>query len=202
MAGSGYTSGMDRLWTPWRYSYVSGGRIGRKGVPDELAGWPEDQDLDCVMCNLAASVQWAIGTGMPREEAERAALIVETGKNCFVCLNRYPYSSGHVMVVPYAHLQSFAALPAETATELTFTAQRVETGLRSIYHPDGLNLGLNLGEAAGAGVAEHLHLHVLPRWKGDTNFMTTVADTRILPEELPVTWEKLRKTLTNVQPVE
>ena len=187
---------MDRLWTPWRYSYISGEKRGRKGVPEELEGWPEDQDRDCVFCNMVAAVEWAVSAGMPRDEAEGAALIVESGHNCFLCLNRYPYSSGHVMVVPYLHMQSLAELPEEAAFEMMSTSRRAERALRQVYRPDGLNLGMNLGEAGGAGVAEHIHMHALPRWSGDTNFMSTVAGTRILPEELPVTWKKLRDAIT------
>ena len=100
------------------------------------------------------------------------------------------------MIVPYAHLSSLADLSADAASELIHTAQRVERSLREVYNPGGLNLGCNLGEAAGAGIADHLHLHILPRWSGDTNFMTTVAESRVLPESLGVTWERLRPLLT------
>ncbi len=191
---------MDRLWTPWRYAYISGtGSERRKGVPEELSGWPADRDTGCVFCNMIAAVRWAVSAGMSLEEAERAALILEQGESCFVCLNRYPYSSGHVLVVPYAHVASLAVLPAPVAADLMTDTRRMEAALRAAYRPDGLNMGLNLGEAAGAGVAEHLHLHCLPRWSGDTNFMTVLAETRILPEELGSTWERLRAALTSVQ---
>jgi len=99
------------------------------------------------------------------------------------------------MVVPYTRLDSLAKLPTPAATEMMALAQRMETALREVYRPDGVNLGMNLGEAAGAGVAEHLHLHILPRWFGDSNFMTATAETRVLPEPLPVTWERLRVAL-------
>ena len=192
---------MERLWTPWRLDYVSGEkRVERKGVPEELSAWPTEQDKQCVFCNMTAAVRWAVDTGMAVEEAERAALIVEQGAFCFVCLNRYPYATGHVMIVPYLHVASLAKLPDATVTEMAKLAQRIETVIREAYHPDGLNLGMNMGEAAGAGVAEHLHLHELPRWNGDTNFMTVTADTRILPELLEVTWLKLRKEITAMQP--
>ncbi len=102
-------------------------------------------------------------------------------------LNAFPYSSGHVMILPYLHTDSLAKLPVETAEEIMRPAQRMETVLREVYKPDGINLGMNLGEAAGAGVAGHIHLHVLPRWFGDTNFMTVVGETRVLPETLDVT---------------
>ena len=195
-----YTSGMDRLWTPWRYAYITGGDAAegaeeaRKGVPAGLRAWP-GQDRACVFCNLIGAVEWAIGSGMAVEEAERAGLVVERGKTGFVCLNAFPYSTGHVLLVPYRHTDSLAKLPVEEAEEMMRTAQRVETALRETYHPDGINLGMNLGKAAGAGVAAHLHLHTLPRWFGDVNFMTATAETRILPEALEVTWERLRKSL-------
>jgi ATP adenylyltransferase len=182
---------MDHLWTPWRYTYVTGAdRAKRQGVPDELAAWPGD--LGCVFCNMVAAVSYAETHGMPREQAEKAALIVHRGENTFVCLNRYPYTPGHVMVLPYAHESSLAALPVAVAHEMMDTAQRLEGVLGSIYHPDGLNMGLNLGKAAGAGVAGHLHLHVLPRWIGDTNFMTVVGEARVLPEDLETTWQRVR----------
>ncbi len=104
------------------------------------------------------------------------------------------------MVVPYQHVDSLAKLPSPAAMEMIALAQRMETALRETYRPDGINLGMNLGEAAGAGVAEHLHLHVLPRWFGDSNFMTATAETRVLPEALPATWERLRTALG--QPLE
>jgi ATP adenylyltransferase len=191
---------MDRLWTPWRYSYITGEKRegARKGVPAELEGWPADQDKHCVFCNMIASVDYAIKQGMPIEEAERAAHIVERSKNSFICLNAFPYGTGHVLIVPYLHTNSLAALPAETAQEIMQTMQRVEVCLEEVYHPNGFNFGLNLGQAAGAGIAEHLHVHGLPRWSGDVNFMTVVAETRVLPETLDVTWEKLRNYLWKI----
>ena len=189
---------MDRLWTPWRYNYISGGDAqgARKGVPAALQAWP-GEDHDCVFCNLIGAVDWAIENGMTAEEAERAGLVVARGATGFVCLNAFPYASGHVLLVPYRHVDSLAKLPEEEAEEMMRTAQRIETALRTVYRPDGINLGMNLGQAAGAGVAGHLHLHALPRWFGDVNFVTATAETRILPEALEVTWERLRKTLQN-----
>jgi ATP adenylyltransferase len=186
---------MDRLWTPWRYSYVTGAETKgqRKGVPESLAGWPVEADKNCVFCNLIAAVDYAMGNGMRVEEAEHAVYLLERGKSCFVCLNAYPYGTGHLMIVPYAHADSLAALPVETAQELMSTMQRAERSLRETYHPDGMNFGLNLGEAAGAGIAEHLHMHGLPRWSGDVNFMTTIGETRVFPETLDVSWSKLRQ---------
>ena len=186
---------METLWAPWRYAYVSGKETDRAGVPHELTGWP-GPDTGCVFCNMLGSVQWAIAKGVQAEEAQRTAGILRMGKTCFVCLNAFPYTSGHVMIVPYDHLSSLAELPSEAAVEMIHTAQSVERSLRAAYSPGGLNLGCNLGEAAGAGIASHLHLHALPRWSGDTNFMTTVGQVRVAPEDLAVTWRRLRPLLT------
>jgi ATP adenylyltransferase len=129
---------------------------------------------------------------MPAEEADRAAHIVLRAKYNYVCLNAFPYTSGHVMIVPYAHQGTLVELEQAAAQELMHLAQLTEAAFRAAYRPEGINFGLNLGEAAGAGVAEHLHLHALPRWNGDTNFMTVTAETRVLPEELKVTWKRMR----------
>jgi ATP adenylyltransferase len=193
---------MDRLWTPWRYSYVTRtDPQARTGVPEALNAWPpagaELEDKGCVFCNMIAAVDYAVAHGMPAATAEQAAYIVHRGKHCFVVLNAFPYSTGHVMIVPYQHVDSLAALPPDCACEVIGLAQRAETALRQIYKPGGLNMGLNLGEAAGAGIADHIHLHALPRWSGDTNFMTVTAETRILPEPLDVSWAKLRPAFKN-----
>ena len=156
---------MDHLWTPWRHKYLTGVR--------EPAG--------CVFCHIAAN---------PDDDENH--LVVLRGVHNFVVLNRYPYTSGHVMVVPYAHESQLGAITRECATEMMLLGRTAEIKLRAVYQPDGMNLGMNLGESAGAGIAAHLHLHVLPRWAGDTNFMTTVAEARVLPEELPVTLRRLR----------
>jgi len=182
---------MDLLWTPWRFAYVTTADTAvRPGVPASLAAWPGD--LGCVFCNLIASIDFAVANGMSPEQAEAAGGLILRGKTCFVCLNAFPYTSGHVMVMPYAHLDRLAALPAEAAHELMDLAQLTERALERLYRPHGLNFGMNLGEAAGAGVAGHLHLHALPRWVGDTNFMTTVGETRVLPEDLGTTWKRMR----------
>ncbi|HEX8812607.1 MAG TPA: HIT domain-containing protein, partial [Terracidiphilus sp.] len=147
---------MDILWTPWRYSYITGAdKRAKSGVPASLAAW--GGDMGCVFCNLLAAVDYAIQQGAPVDEAEAAGGLVYRGQHCFVCLNAYPYTSGHVMVLPYAHLDRLAAVPTETAHELMDLAQRTERVLEKLYRPHGLNFGLNLGEAAGAGVAGHLH---------------------------------------------
>lgn len=186
---------MDHLWTPWRYAYITGEKKqARQGIPEDLAGWPGD-DRGCVFCNMIAAVEWAVGEGMPAKEAERAAGVVVRRPRWFVCLNAYPYTTGHVLVLPYQHVDSLMKLPESVAADLMAAAREMEGYLREVYRPDGLNLGMNLGKAAGAGVADHIHLHILPRWAGDSNFMTTTAETRILPDTLDDTWKKLRKVV-------
>jgi len=189
-----YTSAMDQLWTPWRYTYISGkSEEARRGVPKALAAWPGD--TGCVFCNLLAATDYAIEHGIGRDEAEAASGILEREPQCFLMLNAFPYNNGHLMVVPYRHAASLAALPAEDATDLMLATRRAEQALRKVYEPAGLNIGLNLGEAAGAGIAEHLHIHAVPRWAGDTNFMTVVGETRVLPEMLEESWRRLREAL-------
>jgi ATP adenylyltransferase len=146
---------------------------------------------------MIGAVDYATGHGMPLADAEKAAHILVRGESCFLCLNAFPYSTGHILIVPYQHCDSLAALPMATAAEMMSLAQRVEGVLRAVYRPAGLNFGLNLGEAGGAGIAGHIHMHALPRWVGDTNFMTVTADTRVLPETLDTTWSKIRNAWTN-----
>jgi ATP adenylyltransferase len=195
---------MERLWTPWRYDYVTrtasatpDSARATPGVPVALNAWPEapEDDRHCVFCNMIAAVDYAIANGTPAEEAEKAVHLVLRGADCFVCLNAFPYSNGHVLILPYAHVDSLAALDSASANEMIGLAQRLEIALRSVYRPDGINFGLNLGEAAGAGVAGHVHMHALPRWIGDTSFITVTADTRVLPETLDTTWIRLREIL-------
>jgi len=159
---------MDYLWTPWRYRYMA-----------EAAG----QQTGCIFCSALEK----------KDDAE--TLIVFRGKKNFILLNRYPYTSGHVMIVPYAHIPDLKDCDAETLAEMMLLAQRAEGALAAAYQPDGFNLGMNLGRAAGAGVTGHVHLHVLPRWIGDANFMSVVGETRVEPEDLRTTYEKLRKVL-------
>ncbi len=120
-------------------------------------------------------------------------LVVHRAESNFVILNRFPYTNGHVMVVPYNHIGFLEQMPDETLVEMIRLARLAEHHIRGIYRPDGLNLGMNLGRSAGAGIADHVHMHVLPRWTGDTNFMTVTGETRVLPEDLPATWEKLSR---------
>jgi ATP adenylyltransferase len=156
---------MDRLWSPWRYRYVS------KATPADA----------CIFCAKCAEGQ------------DEENLVVHRGRHNFVLLNLYPYTTGHLMVAPYAHIALLDELPAEAAAELMELTQAAVARLRAVYRPQGLNLGMNLGECAGAGIAGHLHMHVLPRWPGDANFMTTIGETRVMPEELPETWRKMNE---------
>jgi ATP adenylyltransferase len=135
---------------------------------------------------------------MAAENNDEENLIVHRGKFNFVVLNRFPYTSGHLMVVPFVHADRLNAIEQAVAFELMELARMAESHLQAIYKPNGLNLGMNLGEAAGAGVAGHLHMHVLPRWFGDSNFMTTVGETRVLPEDLSVTWQRLSAAFATV----
>lgn len=189
---------MDHLWTPWRFAYVTAADGERRaGVPAALEAWTGD--LGCVFCNLIASVDHALAGGMDREAAEAAGGLILRGRHCFICLNAFPYTSGHVMVMPYAHLDRLAALPGEAAQELMELAQRTELALERVYRPQGFNFGMNVGQSAGAGVAGHIHLHAMPRWTGDTSFMTTVAETRVLPEDLQTTWKRLREAFRAIE---
>jgi ATP adenylyltransferase len=158
---------MDYLWTPWRYRYISEAK--------NVSG--------CVFCNA------------PAADRDEEWLIVQRAVKNYVILNRYPYTSGHVMIVPYAHTADFSGLERDTAAEMMLLTQRVQAAIEDVYHPDGFNIGMNLGRSAGAGIADHLHMHLVPRWTGDTNFMTTVGETRLEPEELSATYTKLRKAL-------
>ena len=122
---------------------------------------------------------------------DEKSFVLHRATHNFVILNLYPYISGHLMIAPNAHLDEFGSAPKETSDEMMDLAKRCQTALREVYDPDGFNLGMNLGRAAGAGVADHFHLHIMPRWNGDTNFMSTVGDTRVLSEDLPTTYRKL-----------
>jgi ATP adenylyltransferase len=157
---------MDYLWSPWRYQYM---KEAAKGPPP-----------DCFFCDAVAG----------KNDAE--TLLVYRGAKSFIILNRFPYTSGHVMIVPYAHVAELGACEPEALSEIMGLAQRVEAIYGKEYKPDGMNLGMNLGRAAGAGVAGHIHLHVLPRWYGDSNFMTVAGETRVHPEDLETTYQRLR----------
>jgi ATP adenylyltransferase len=156
---------MDYLWTPWRFPYMAQVTQGKQ---------PE-----CIFCH---AVQ------LNRDEE---TLLVYRGKQAFIILNRFPYTSGHVMIVPYAHVAELHLCQPGTLPEIMELAQKLEGIYHQAYQPDGMNLGMNLGRAAGAGVTGHLHLHMLPRWFGDSNFMTVTGETRVHPEELRTTYQRL-----------
>jgi ATP adenylyltransferase len=132
-------------------------------------------------------------TGADPADDDEESLVVNRGKHNIVVLNRFPYTSGHLMVVPYLHTPELAGIDDEVAGEMMALTRAAERHLRALYRPDGLNLGMNIGESAGAGIAGHIHMHVLPRWTGDANFMTTLGETRVLPEELSVTWRRVQQ---------
>jgi ATP adenylyltransferase len=154
---------MDYIFTPWRYAYVTS----------------TGKATSCIFCD-------ALSAG-----SDRAAWIVFRGRYSFIILNAFPYTSGHVMVVPYEHVDELHKLTADVAHEIMDLSRKIETVLREVYHPEGVNLGMNIGKAAGAGVAGHIHMHVLPRWTADSNFMTVVGETRVLPESLEITYDRL-----------
>jgi ATP adenylyltransferase len=160
---------MDYLWTPWRYQYMK-----------EAAGVEQPE---CFLCEAAAG----------KDDAK--SLVVYRGSKTFIILNRFPYTSAHVMIVPYAHVGELNACDPAALDEMMQLARRLENVYRQNYNPNGMNIGMNLGRAAGAGVAGHIHLHVLPRWFGDSNFMTVAGETRVHPEELQTSYERLRKAL-------
>jgi ATP adenylyltransferase len=158
---------MDYLWTPWRYAYVS--------TAEKATG--------CIFCN-------AVEAG-----DDEKMLIAYRGEHCYIILNAYPYTPGHVLIVPYTHLDELQKLPSEAAGEMMQLSQKMESVLRELYHPDGINLGMNIGKAAGAGIAGHIHMHVLPRWVADANFLSVVGETRLLPEMLEETWKRMKAAL-------
>lgn len=154
---------MDHLWSPWRFTYLS------QAAPE----------TGCVFCRIAS------------EGRDVQNHVLLRGEHCFVLLNRFPYTNGHLMIVPYQHVAELAGTPEPALREMMRLIQDSERNLTSIYHPGGFNVGMNLGACAGAGVAGHIHMHVVPRWFGDANFMTTTAETRVLPESLDATYERL-----------
>jgi ATP adenylyltransferase len=127
-----------------------------------------------------------------RSDRDEASLVILRASHCFIVLNRYPYTSGHLMIVTNEHVGELDTADKQITDEMMDLTKRSQTALRDVYQPDGFNIGMNLGKAAGAGIADHIHIHILPRWVGDTNFMTTVGETRVLPEDLATTYKKLR----------
>jgi ATP adenylyltransferase len=156
---------MDHLWSPWRYKYVASA----------------DKTDECVFCRIN------------REQKDAENFVVHRASLNFIVLNLFPYTSGHLMIVPYEHKASLVDFDTATTTEMLELAKRSQLALEAEYHPDGFNMGMNLGRSAGAGVADHLHLHVVPRWSGDANFVSIVGETRVLPEDLATTLARLSK---------
>ncbi|HEY6427661.1 MAG TPA: HIT domain-containing protein [Acidimicrobiales bacterium] len=165
---------LQNLWAGWRRDYIV------EATARERAGALSHDEADCVFCRLAES-------GPPSEDN----LVVWRGELTFVVMNAYPYASGHVLVMPLRHVGSLGALTQTESAELWSATNRAVSTIEKAYDPDGLNMGANLGRAAGAGLPSHVHLHVLPRWSGDTNFMTPVAETRVMPETLQLSWKRL-----------
>jgi ATP adenylyltransferase len=165
---------MEIKWTPWRRAYIKG----------------EDKPADdrCVLCVK------------PQEQDDQANLLLQRGRACYVLLNLYPYNPGHLMVVPYEHTAAFAELRAEVAAELMALTQRAVAVLQEAMRPDGFNLGMNLGRVAGAGIDQHLHMHIVPRWNGDANFMPIIGGTKLVPEALDDTYAELAPKFASMQP--
>ena len=160
---------MKHLWSPWRMKYIQNHK----------------KEKGCVFCNAQAKA----------DDAEN--LIAFRGRFSYVILNRYPYTSGHLMVIPFEHVSSLEELTSEVRAEMMELTSRCTTELRTIYKPQGFNVGINIGEAAGAGVLGHVHIHIVPRWAGDTNFMSSVGETRVLPESLEETYERVKKAFAS-----
>jgi ATP adenylyltransferase len=155
-----------RIWAPWRLAYVKDAS--------------KDEDSGCIFCTK------------PAEEDDQANLIVHRGDRCFVILNKFPYTNGHLMVAPYEHLPTLPELDADTTADMMALAQRAMVVLDEAYGPQGYNAGLNQGRVAGAGFEGHIHLHVVPRWAGDTNYMPVLSDTRVMPQSLEESWDALK----------
>ena len=158
---------MDHLWSPWRFHYVSS------------SGQPHD----CIFCSLLS------------EANDRQNLILLRKDHAFLILNRFPYTTGHLMVATNRHIATLEDAAPSELTEMILLARESEALLRKVYRPDGFNVGFNIGKSAGAGIADHLHLHIVPRWEGDANMVSVIGETRVIPEELETTYDKLRPVL-------
>ena len=156
---------MEHLWAPWRMAYIDSG---------------DKKDEGCIFCVKAA------------EDNDAENLILYRGERCFVLMNLYPYNNGHLMIAPYVHVASIEELDAPTLTDIMTTAQQCLAALRDAIHPHGYNMGINQGTTAGAGIADHVHFHVVPRWNGDTNFMPVLADVKVMPDYLQNTYRQLK----------
>ncbi|OFW61104.1 MAG: HIT family hydrolase [Actinobacteria bacterium RBG_16_64_13] len=161
---------MERLWAPWRLQYVT-----------------KEKQGGCIFCEK------------PQLGDDLAAHIVHRGAHAYVMLNAFPYNNGHLMVAPFAHISALEELPSETIHEMMDLAQQCTRALKFDFHPDGFNVGFNLGAAAGAGIKDHLHLHLVPRWLGDTNFMPVIADVRVIPQSLDRSYDQLVEAFARLQ---
>ncbi|EKD52114.1 MAG: hit histidine triad protein [uncultured bacterium] len=164
---------MKRVWAPWRMEYLF--QLSK----EKLASTEGEEP--CVFCDR------------PSQKPGADNLVLFKGKFSYVILNRYPYTQGHLMVIPYRHLSDYAKITAKEHTEMGLLLARSIACLNKVYKPQGMNVGMNLGEAAGAGIRDHLHYHIVPRWNGDHNYMTVVGSTRVLMEDLSTTYKKLKK---------
>jgi ATP adenylyltransferase len=158
---------VDVLWSPWRYEYITGSDTAKES--------------GCVFCNIQNS-----------SASDEEKFILKRAEHNFVVLNIFPYATGHALIVPYAHVDHLDKLSKSASDELMDLTKITQTALAETYGPDGYNLGMNLGRSAGAGVADHLHMHILPRWSGDVNFITAIGNTRNMPEDLKTTYDKLK----------
>ena len=159
----------DQLWAPWRFDYVS--------KADEAS------QSDCIFCELQA------------RNSDRDSLILYRGTDAFVLLNAYPYTSGHLMIAPKRHIGEICNLSRAELTEINLLVQQACAWITEVFQPGGFNIGVNIGKAAGAGIPQHLHWHIVPRWAGDTNFMTSVSGVRVIPQDLRVTYDLLKKAV-------
>ncbi len=189
---------MQYLWTPWRMAYIDSANAGKSNPGRDVAAQAQEaaanipevemESTGCVFCDRACL----------SPSHDRASLILLRAEHNFVILNLYPYNSAHLMTVPYLHTADFAALPSQTVNEMMALMQRMVRVIAVEYRPQGYNLGMNLGNVAGAGVADHVHMHLVPRWAGDTNFMPIVGATKVIPELLETTYDRLKKRLEEV----
>lgn len=163
---------MENLWAPWRMAFIEPEKPPKPG---------------CIFCT------------QPAEQRDEDFHILHRGERCFMMLNLYPYNNGHLMIAPFEHLASIEQLDTTTLTEMMTQAQLALRALRQVMNPDGFNMGINEGKAAGAGFAEHVHYHIVPRWNGDTNFMPTIASTKVIPEHLDTVYQRLLAALKDLQ---
>jgi len=163
---------MERLWRPWRMQYINSVQ--------------EEREKGCIFCTKPASGD------------DQASLVLHRGRTCFIMMNLYPYNTGHLMVSPYRHVGELEELEEEERAELVQLAVLAVRALKEVMRPQGFNLGMNLGKAAGAGYDQHLHLHVVPRWEGDTNFMPVLADTKVMPESMEENYRRLKEGILRI----